>query len=731
VKQILISLLILTGLPASALAQASLDSLGNFTFDYFVNGVPSVTPTGPYGFIQFPNTNAGAKSTISFLTTANSQTQANYTLTNATISGAGFSLPSTQTSVPIGGTGTLQIVFSPTTANPAQTTGTLNFQLVGSTGLIFNVYITIFANVLQPQFILAYIDPASGNQLALSQGGILQFPKTTVNTTAVAKIVVMNNGTGSGTVDSISVSGAGYTLTNAPLTPATVLAGSSFTVGVTFSPTAILEYKGTAVISISGVTTTFNLDGQGTNFAYTYTLLSASGNTALQPGGTITLPATLAGGVSKNSVTIQVQNTGNQAGTISSILALGGDFQLANLPILPDTLNPGDITVFNVVFQPANAGTSTGRLQIGNDLFNLTGSALGSALSLAVDVGLGPVAIANQGIVSLPSTVVGANRLVYIDVTNTGNQPLILNGIGITGAGFTIPTPPGATTLSPSQTMQFTVQYSPVNVATVTGTVTINNQTLTLLGVGQAPPPLPAVTITNVASVLAPLQQPSAGVQFAAVYPYAVRGVLTLSFLSASFVDDPSIEFATGSRTINFTIPANTTQAVFTQASGASLGTLAAFQTGTVAGSVSLTVSGLTVGQVDLTPSSAPSQSFQIPASVPQLTSVLVQSFANNQIVLLINGYSTPRNLSQLSFQFTGASGADLQTTSLNLNVSGAFSSWYTSTASDVFGSQFSVTVTATITGNPAAVQSIAVTATNSKGTSAAQTVTLSTGGQS
>jgi hypothetical protein len=279
--------------------------------------------------------------------------------------------------------------------------------------------------------------------------------------------------------------------------------------------------------------------------------------------------------------------------------------------------------------------------------------------------------------------------------------------------------------------MQFTVQYSPVNVATVTGTVTINNQTLTLLGVGQAPPPLPAVTITNVASVLAPLQQPSAGVQFAAVYPYAVRGVLTLSFLSASFVDDPSIEFATGSRTINFTIPANTTQAVFTQASGASLGTLAAFQTGTVAGSVSLTVSGLTVGQVDLTPSSAPSQSFQIPASVPQLTSVLVQSFANNQIVLLINGYSTPRNLSQLSFQFTGASGADLQTTSLNLNVSGAFSSWYTSTASDVFGSQFSVTVTATITGNPAAVQSIAVTATNSKGTSAAQTVTLSTGGQS
>jgi hypothetical protein len=208
-----------------------------------------------------------------------------------------------------------------------------------------------------------------------------------------------------------------------------------------------------------------------------------------------------------------------------------------------------------------------------------------------------------------------------------------------------------------------------------------------------------------------------------------VTGVLTLSFLSDSFVDDPSIEFVTGSRTLNFRIPANTTQAIFTQASGASLGTLAGFQTGTVAGTVTLTVSALTVGQVDLTPATLPSQSYQIPASVPQLTSVLVQSFVNNQVVLLISGYSTPRNLSQLSFQFTGASGKDLQTQSLTLNVSGAFTSWYASSASEVFGSQFSVTVTVTVTGDPTALQSISVTATNSKGTSAAQTVTVSTTG--
>jgi len=131
------------------------------------------------------------------------------------------------------------------------------------------------------------------------------------------------------------------------------------------------------------------------------------------------------------------------------------------------------------------------------------------------------------------------------------------------------------------------------------------------------------------------------------------------------------------------------------------------------------------VGQVNLTPTTAPSRSVQIPSSVPVLQSVQVQSFTGNQIVLLVTGYSTPRNLSTLTFQFTGATGKNLQTSSLTLNVSGAFTSWYDSTASDVFGSQFSVTVTATVTGDPTALQSVSVTATNSQGTSTAQSVTL------
>jgi hypothetical protein len=378
------------------------------------------------------------------------------------------------------------------------------------------------------------------------------------------------------------------------------------------------------------------------------------------------------------------------------------------------------------VFFPAKAGVATGRLQVGNDLFNLTGTGLGAALSLAVDLGLGPVAVADKAIVSLPNTGVGDKRPVYINVTNTGNVQAIVSGIGVTGTGFSIVGLPNIpATLSPSQTIQFQVQFAPTTVAVVPGVVTVNDLSLTLLGVGAAPPALPAVTFTNLPTTVSPLQQPAVGLQLAAAYPYDLKGTLTLSFLSDSYVDDPAIQFATGGRTINFKIPANSTNAIFLQASGANFGTLVPFQTGTISGVITLSAAAFTVGQVDITPGTFPSRSLQIPSGPPQLSSVRVDSMTGSQMVLLISGYSTTRSVSQLSFKFTGVPGSNVATSNLNVDVSSAFANWYSNSASATFGSQFTVSVTVTISGDPTALQSIAVTATNANGTSGAQTVTL------
>jgi hypothetical protein len=728
VKQIFQTLLILTGLGSGLFAQ---DTITTFSFSYIVNGIPLSTQVNNNGFISFPDTNLGKTSNLTFFITSNSKL--NYNLVNPVIADitpgitkTAFAVKSTGFALAPNGSGQMGLSFTPLATTPQSNYGLLQFQLVSETGNTFNVSINLFANALQPQLILSYTQPDTGNQIALMPGATIQFPKTQVNKTSTAMLVVTNSGNGAGTVDGLTINGAGFSFSNLPLTPATVAAKGTFTVGITFSPLAIQNYTGTFSVSLGGVSATYNLAGTGTNSSFSYDILTSAGSTPLSPGGTITLPDTPADGVSKSSITVRITNSGNQDGTVSAILATGTDFQVAGQPVLPVILKPGDIALFSIVFFPAKSGISTGRLQVGNDLFNLSGTALGAALSLAVDLGLGPVAAADKAIISLPNTGVGDKRPVYINVTNTGNVQTIVSGIGVTGTGFSIVgLPPIPATLSPSQTIQFQVQFAPTTVAVVPGVVTVNDLSLTLLGVGAAPPALPGVTFTNLPAAVSPLQQPSVGLQLSTAYPYDLKGTLTLSFLSDSYADDPSIQFATGGRTIDFRIPANTTTAVFLQSSGANFGTLIPFQTGTVSGSITLSAAGFTVGQVDVTPGTVPSKSLQIPAGPPQLSSVRVDTMTNNQLVLLISGYSTTRSVSQLSFKFTGVPGSNVATANLNVDVSSAFANWYANSSSATFGSQFTVSVTVTVAGDPTALQSIAVTATNSKGTSGAQTVTL------
>ena len=72
----------------------------------------------------------------------------------------------------------------------------------------------------------------------------------------------------------------------------------------------------------------------------------------------------------------------------------------------------------------------------------------------------------------------------------------------------------------------------------------------------------------------------------------------------------------------------------------------------------------------------------------------------------------------------------------MSLNVDTTFSAWYQSTASQAFGSQFTVTLPLTLQGDlaadltnittlTAAIQSVSVTLTNNQGVSSAMIVAL------
>jgi hypothetical protein len=74
--------------------------------------------------------------------------------------------------------------------------------------------------------------------------------------------------------------------------------------------------------------------------------------------------------------------------------------------------------------------------------------------------------------------------------------------------------------------------------------------------------------------------------------------------------------------------------------------------------------------------------------------------------------------VSSFNLQFTPATGANLQTTSLTVNTDAPFSTWFQSASGISFGSQFTASVIVNVNGDINAIQSVTVSAGNSRGSS-------------
>src|SRR4029453_9761561 len=168
--------------------------------------------------------------------------------------------------------------------------------------------------------------------------------------------------------------------------------------------------------------------------------------------------------------------------------------------------------------------------------------------------------------------------------------------------------------------------------------------------------------------------------------------------------------FEGGGRTVNFTIPANSTQAVFPGNA-----TSSSFQTGTTSGTITLeaVADGMASSTQIVTVSSRP----------PRITSLAIGSRTASSFQLVMLGFSNPRNLTQGTFRFTGRPGTNLQTTSLTVDLSSAFAAWYQSAASGQYGSQFRLVLPFNVQGDINAIGSVSVTLTNSEGNSEQSTI--------
>jgi hypothetical protein len=289
-----------------------------------------------------------------------------------------------------------------------------------------------------------------------------------------------------------------------------------------------------------------------------------------------------------------------------------------------------------------------------------------------------------------------------------GVTPYVWTASGNVPPGLTLGRSTGVLSGTPNAAGQFTfvVRVSDPTESSAAGTFQI---TIVL-------PPLPAVTYTQVGSTATPGQQPRFGLHLGQAYPVALSGAVSLGFAADRFGDDPAIQFANGARLMPFTIPAGQQDADF--------GTiLAALQSGTTAGTITLTTS-LASGGTDITPSPAPQHTIRIAPAAPVISS-LVLNRVSGGFELIVTGYSTPRQMTTALVKLTPASGNSLAASDFPLDLLNSFSSYYAGSASAPYGSQFRLVLPFFVPQGLTGIASASVTLTNPVGSSAPSSVTF------
>jgi hypothetical protein len=615
--------------------------------------------------------------------------------TTASLSNAQIALPYSET-LPAATSG----------GSPTTTTGAINLSCTGTA----------------PSFVLSYILQADQNVVPLQSGGTIPFAPTVVGATTQAALNVSNTGSGPGVVSDISIiSGTAFRLSGKPLFPFTVAPAGNLQVVVQYQPTVVGSDAGQVQITFdSGTIATINLQGTGTAPSFVYQV-QTNPPTVVAPGGTITLPSTNVG--QSSSIVVKITNSGTANGLLSSLNITGQGFQLVNPPATNQTLLPGATLAITISFTPTTAGTLTGSLFINSDTLILSGVGLGPQLTFSYVAAGATITLGsgNNSVVFSP-TAIGQAAQLSLDVKNTGTLAATISNIGVgqTNSPFSISPIALPVSLSPGADVHITITFTPAAVGFSTGTLQFDTTSVTLVGSGTQPPPLPSYTISGASGTVAPQTQPMIALTLSSAYPVALTGTLILG-VSGSLPADPAVQFATGGLTVPFVIPANSTSAVFGKQ-----GTQIGIQTGTVASTITFTPSFATqAGGVDVTPASPATLQVTVAPAAPVLLALTISAQTATSFTLSVTGYTTSRTLTTWTLQLTPATGFSLPATQFPIDVQPVSKVWFLGTASRSFGGQFTISIPFTFQGTVPAGQtllssiaSVSATMANEIGTS-------------
>ena len=301
--------------------------------------------------------------------------------------------------------------------------------------------------------------PGNSNYAAITSGAITQVVNKATPAIFWNSPAAITYGTalGSTQLDATSTVAGAFSYSPAA---GTVLSSGAHTITATFTPTDTTDYA-TATDSVS-VTVNAALS-----------LLSCSSGT-ITGAGTDTCTVTLTAAAPSGGLTVNLSSSDSTVTVPSTVT-------------IPAGVASAEFTA--TVSSVATAQTATITASVGSMFTSYTLQLNATILALTI----------NPASVAFGNVVVNTPTTQQITLTSTGTAPVTINGITLTGAGFTLSGPALPITLTPNQATTVDISFDPTAVGAATGQLTITSNSsangTAVIGLSGTGTPVPAVSV--------------------------------------------------------------------------------------------------------------------------------------------------------------------------------------------------------------------------------------------
>jgi len=358
------------------------------------------------------------------------------TINSAALTGTGFTMSGAKFPVSLNPSQsvTLDLQFDPATIGPASGQLTVLSNSASNSNAVVNLSGTGSA--------------ATSPQLSLS-AATLSFGNVTVNSTTTLPETLTSSGTAPVTINSATVSGAGFAVAGTTL-PVTLNPGQSVTLKVQCDPTSAGAASGQLTIqsnSATNSTATVSLTGAGT--------------AATSPQLTLSTASLTFGNVTVNTASTQpvtLTSTGTSPVTINSAALTGAGFTMSGVSF-PVTLNPNQSVTLNTRFDPTAVGAASGQLTIQSD--SSTNSTATVNLSGTGTAATSPQLTLSAASLTFGDVTVNTSSTQPVTLTSTGTAPVTINSAATGGTEFTVSGSTFPVTLNAGQSVTLNVQFDP------------------------------------------------------------------------------------------------------------------------------------------------------------------------------------------------------------------------------------------------------------------------------